>query len=665
MVWMAPFDDVRESLVSKRDVVALVPAAVRVGGPGDDRLIGTAAADRLAGQGGDDILRGLAGADELRGGSGADRLAGGRDDDQLLGGRGADTLRGGAGVDLLDGGRGADALIGGGGADVFRIRQLGAVDRVLDFDQTAGDQLDLGSLRASLGLERVVEDFIRLQPVAEGTLVAVDGSGSGAAFVDAALLVDTVVADPQPIGDPIPQPVAPSGIAVELTDYAQAPASSPTGPVALLNQMFHADDGSGRLFVADGRGQILIVEDGRLSPDPLLDLGQVPAIDLVAGPLSGLRGFAFHPDFDQAATRGFGKLYTAMTVAAEDPDLLDAPVFETPHRTTAHLLLSEWTVALDDPSRVDPASHRELLRIALPNGDHGIGQIGFNLEAQPGDPDFGLLYAGIGDGGSSRRGDPFDQGQDPGSLLGTIIRIDPLAAGGDSYSVPADNPFVGEPEALPEIWAFGLRHPQFLSWDQGGSGRMLIADIGEADLEEVNFGIAGANYGWSEREGTFGFEAGGGGGLFELPVFDASFDLTCPVAQYDHDEGDAIAGGFVYRGSQVPELIGQYVFGDIVNGRIFHVAVDDLELGRQAPVQELTLLRAGTPITLLDLVDAPRADLRFGQDESGEIYVTTKQDGMIRTFAPADGSAAGGSMLAGAAASALDALLAGPDPVDG
>ena len=117
--------------------------------------------------------------------------------------------------------------------------------------------------------------------------------------------------------------------------------------------------------------------------------------------------------------------------------------------------------------------------------------------------------------------------------------------------MPDGNPFVGDPDVLPEIWAVGLRHPQFLSWDQGGRGQMLVADIGEANLEEVNVGSAGANYGWREREGTFAFEPGADGGLFELPAFDASFDFTYPVAQYDHDDGAAIAGGFVYRGSQV------------------------------------------------------------------------------------------------------------------
>jgi len=164
---------------------------------------------------------------------------------------------------------------------------------------------------------------------------------------------------------------------------------------------------------------------------------------------------------------------------------------------------------------------------------------------------------------------------------------------------------------------------------------MLIGDIGQANIEEVNLGIAGADYGWSAREGTFALDPDDVTRVLDLPPFDASFDVTYPVAQYDHDEGNAIVGGFVYRGDAVPELFGQYVFGDIVNGRIFFVDADALELGRQAPIEELTLLRDGEPISLLDLVDAPRADLRFGQDLDGELYVTTKQDGMVRTFAPA------------------------------
>ena len=649
----------RDSVGAERDSRALVPAAIEIGGPASDRLIGTAGPDRLAGRGGADLLRGLAGADELHGGRGADiltgnrgadRLIGGRGGDELRGGLGADVLRAGPGADLVDGGRGSDALTGGRGADVFRLAALDALDRILDFDQAGGDQLDLAPLLRGFGPADRIEDFIELTTSPEGTLVAVDRSGSGSGFVDAALLVDIVLDEPARVNDPIPEPIEPGGITVELVDFLQVPASSATQPIALLNDLAHADDGSGRLFAVDGRGLVWVIEEGALRPDPFLDLPAILGPDLVGGGQSGLRGLAFHPDFATPDAPGFGKVYTSVTLSvASADDHPDTPVFASPGTDSHHDAIIEWSIEPADPNRIDPDSGRELLRIEQPLADHNIGAIGFDPNAASGGSDFGLLYAGIGDGGL---GVEQPNGQDTGNLLGTIIRIDPLQDGVRTYTVPDGNPFVGEADVLPEIWAFGLRHPQFLSWDQGGRGRMLIADIGEANLEEVNLGSAGANYGWREREGTFAFEPGADGGLFELPAFDASFDFTYPVAQYDHDEGNAIAGGFVYRGSQVPELVGHYVFGDIVNGRIFHLDMTDLEPGRQAPIEELTRLRDGEPITLLELVDAPRADLRFGQDEDGEIYVMTKQEGMIRSLAPAEG----------AAVADLDALLSPGDP---
>ena len=162
---------------------------------------------------------------------------------------------------------------------------------------------------------------------------------------------------------------------------------------------------------------------------------------------------------------------------------------------------------------------------------------------------------------------------------------------------------------------------------------MLIADIGQANIEEINVGAAGANYGWSEREGTFVVDHDDEDEFHALPPDDALQGFTYPVAQYDHDEGDAIVGGFVYRGELVPDLYGKYIFGDLVRGRIFYVDVDDLVPGRQATINELTLLRNGVEITLLALLgDDYRADLRFGLDEDGEIYVLTKRDGMIRAW---------------------------------
>ena len=182
--------------------------------------------------------------------------------------------------------------------------------------------------------------------------------------------------------------------------------------------------------------------------------------------------------------------------------------------------------------------------------------------------------------------------------------------GGDgrSYGIPTDNPFVDTPGAAAEIWAYGLRHPQRFSWDT--DGRLFIADIGDRQIEEVNFGVAGGNYGWRLREGTFATKWGSHGTkssrVYERPT-DAK-SLIYPFAQYDRDEGFAIAGGFVYRGKGIPELRGKYVFTDIVRGRIFLFDAEDLQPGLQsrqsrelAEIEELRLLFDGEERDVADV----------------------------------------------------------------
>jgi hypothetical protein len=207
---------------------------------------------------------------------------------------------------------------------------------------------------------------------------------------------------------------------------------------------------------------------------------------------------------------------------------------------------------------------------------------------------------------------------------------------------------------LPEIWALGLRHPQNLCFDRGGPA-FLIADIGQAQLEEVNLGAAGANYGWPLREGTFATVRDDESALEPLPADDGwSFPgeatkrpFTYPVAQYDRSEGFdaqgkpiaqaklAITGGLVYRGAGLTQLRGHYICGDLVNGRIFHVPVSELVPGTQATLRELTLKRNGVVTTLRSLVGTTgRVDLRFGEGADGAIYVLTKQDGKIRKLLP-------------------------------
>jgi glucose/arabinose dehydrogenase len=183
-----------------------------------------------------------------------------------------------------------------------------------------------------------------------------------------------------------------------------------------------------------------------------------------------------------------------------------------------------------------------------------------------------------------------------------------------------------------------------MCFDRGGDGAFLIADIGQAQIEEINLGLKGANYGWPLREGTFVNDRADSTSLndradstslYALGSGDAAKGFTYPVAQYDHSEGRAITGGFVYRGTAIPALAGHYLCGDIVNGRVFHVPVGELVPGRQAELKELTLRRDGRTVTLRQLVGTTgRVDLRFGQGEGGGVYLLTKQDGKIRRLRP-------------------------------
>lgn len=294
--------------------------------------------------------------------------------------------------------------------------------------------------------------------------------------------------------------------------------------------------------------------------------------------------------------------------------------------------------------RVDPASRHEVLRIVQFGLGHMADQLMFNPNARPGSADYGLMYLGVGDGNDNpTHTDKYDSAQDPGRPLGKILRINPLRQpNGRAYGIPSGNPFVGRSGCLPEVWALGLRQPQNLTFDRGGSGAFLIADVGQAQIEEINLGRAGANYGLPLRESTFVTDRSDPSSLYEPGSGDAAKGFTYPVAQYDHGEGIAVTGGFVYRGKAIPAPVCHCLLGDIVSRRVFHVPVSQLVPGQQAVLMELTLKQNGRDVTLADFaaaIGADRVDLRFGQDEAGEMYILTKQEGVIRKLGPAAASA--------------------------
>jgi glucose/arabinose dehydrogenase len=435
-----------------------------------------------------------------------------------------------------------------------------------------------------------------------------------------------------------------SNLAIDLADFARIPASDSNPPLAKLNFLFSAADGSGRLFVNDMRGMIYIIKDGVVLPTPFLDIAnaRVPRFFSEGGGNSevGLLTFAFHPDFNHKGMPGYGKFYT---LAAQRSLLVDdgsVPVFRGPRMPPHHFnVLSEWSVDPKDPNRIDPGSRREILRLAAHSDDHGGGQLGFNPNASPRDPDYGLLYISVGDGGNTvwdhDKVEEYHLAQNMMSAFGKILRINPLRSGSRSYSVPSSNPFFGRKDVLPEIWVSGLRNPERFSWDRGGGKKMLIADIGQATVEEINLGKAGANYGWGTYEGDFFVDHLNQNNLTPLPNGKVPAGFSFPVAAYSHADGIAITGGFVYRGKQVPELSGKYIFGDLASGALFYADANSLEAGTKTPIYRLRIFYHGAEAatTAEAVLKSRRADLRLGLGEDGEIYVLTKTDGGIRKIA--------------------------------
>lgn len=414
-------------------------------------------------------------------------------------------------------------------------------------------------------------------------------------------------------------------ITVEVEDWLTAPATNSGSPRARLSVMKPAYDGSERIFVCDLNGPMYAFNgDARTT---YLDL-TVELPNFINTPRlgTGFHSFAFHPQF---ATNG--KFYTAHTEPAGSgvADFVN-PIGETP---AVQSVILEWT-ASNPLANTFSGTRREVMRIEYARFVHNVQDIAFNPFATADHEDYGLLYICVGDG-EAVAGEAPTSAHRLDSVNGTLVRIDPLGTNATNgrYGVPATNPFVNDGDAatLGEIYAWGFRNPHRIAWDPANADRLFLFDIGERNGEEINLIQAGGDYGYSSREGTFVLQPEvDPDTVLPLPANDAEFGYIYPVAWYDHDEGRAIAGGQVYRGEKVPQLQGKLVFGDIVNGRVFYVDADSLTLGAQAEIKELRLTHNGTNRTLLQRVAASRTDLRFGTDEAGELYFTTKQDAKIR-----------------------------------
>lgn len=426
---------------------------------------------------------------------------------------------------------------------------------------------------------------------------------------------------PGGILNPVEQNIPQADLRLVLEEVLTVPPSDTVPPLARINKLLAIEDKEEeRLFLHDLRGKLYEITN-RSNPKIYLDMNSVyPEFIHVPGYGTGLGSFAFHPEFAQN-----GLFYTTHTEPA-DAASADFPLPDS-ISTKLQWVLVEWKA--DEPQALQfSGSRRELLRVDMVSQVHGFQEITFNPLVKPGDADYGLLYLAMGDGGAGIRY-PFlcDTKE---HVWTSVLRIDPSGSNSANgqYGIPADNPFVEEPEAVHEVWARGFRNAHRISWDRTGSGKMFITNIGQHSVEEVNLGIAGGDYGWPNREGTLLFDPMANPELvYPLPEQDSGY--VYPVAQYDHDEGNAISGGFVYAGTEVPQLKGKYVFGDIPRGKVFYAEVDEMELGQQAPVYALSLELEGQPTDLVSITNSRRVDLRFGVDAAGELYLFTKANGTL------------------------------------
>ena len=348
-------------------------------------------------------------------------------------------------------------------------------------------------------------------------------------------------------------------------------------------QVTHAGDGSGRIFVVEQPGRINIVQNGVVNDVLFLDISD----RLTCCGERGLMNIAFPPSFK--ASQQFYVSYTNLD---------------------GEFVVSRFST-INDGAAADLASEEILLTVSQPHHAHNGGSLAFG-------PHDGYLYVGIGDGGSEGR--PVHFPQDPQLLLGKILRID-VESGAGPYVIPATNPFIGDDGFRDEIWALGLRNPWGFAFD-GQTGEFYIPDTGHNDREELNFqpatSVGGENYGWPTIEGTRCPK------IEDLPypcsqagIFDP------PVAEYDHTRGCAIVGGVVYRGSEIPQLRGRFIFADFCRGDIWSLqkrdSVESTGSTREShgAWQNELVLGASLPVSSI------------GEDEDGNLYVTGYADGTI------------------------------------
>jgi glucose/arabinose dehydrogenase len=375
----------------------------------------------------------------------------------------------------------------------------------------------------------------------------------------------TAISGSPTTGSPAAGSSAPAleGLSVTLEPYATVKG----GPLAIVAP----PDGTGRLFVASQDGLAWVVQGGKTSAVPLLDVRK----NFTTGGERGLLGLAVHPRFPA-----------------------DPRIFVDYTDANGNTVVSSFRINPADPNRVLPDSESVILQVEQPAANHNGGAIVFG-------PD-GYLYISLGDGGGGNSGN----GQRLDTLLGKILRIDVDATSGAPYGIPAGNPFVTTAGARPEIWLYGLRNPWRTSFDRA-TGDFWIGDVGASAWEEVDVirkgAAAGQNLGWDVTEGAH---------CTDGSTNCRTEGLTLPVTEYGHDQGCTVIGGAVYRGAANPALSGLYVFNDACSGTVF--AIDATTSALVKP-------------TIVGKFDG--SSVSFGEDEAGELYVANLEGAISRVVA--------------------------------
>ncbi|MEO6005701.1 MAG: PQQ-dependent sugar dehydrogenase [Opitutus sp.] len=431
-------------------------------------------------------------------------------------------------------------------------------------------------------------------------------------------------------------PVEKSSLVIELEDVAQIPRLPGRTPYKGITLLRPDPREAGALLVDELMGLLYRIKDHQVSV--FLDIRELfPEFICDPGVATGLGSFALHPEFVRN-----GLLYTMHAEKFRGSPVINAGDIPTdvPPSTSPRLewVLTEWRLTdLGVPAFV--GTHREVLRFVTPTTAHAAQEIAFAPTADVNDADYGKLYIAIGDGGSANLKRP-DMAGHSRTLLGAILRIDPAGRNGrtSSYGIPADNPFAetADPAIHREIWAFGFRNPHRISWDRKHPRQMIAIDIGESNVEEVNLIEKGGAYGWGAAgvEGHTRVDATVDAKIVRAATAAELADIHLPWGEYDHVDGSAITGGYVYHGS-LESLQDKYIFADIVSGRVLWMNM--AEGSRDQRIYELNVVRAGGTTSLKALAHAERAHVRVGYDErTGDLYFLTKDDGMIRRVTAAD-----------------------------